>query len=202
MGNGFWSPLQKKKKAAVGKINGLTQVTPATIAYAVTQARFALSSCEEWGVEDGQFILQDFYHAILELFEDEEDKWVVETLAWWNRYVSSLPFNLHDNILCRQFFPDQPGSKNKQVENDNAEPDPNSIRSKATRAVTEGRETTTTTGHRRIRTHRNATHPSIRCFISCSYLCLVITLSALPSSIACITHSPTLWNFLVLCSLD
>lgn len=156
------------------------------IAYAVTQARFALSSCEEWGVEDGQFILQDFYHAILELFEDEEDKWVVETLAWWNR----------------QFFPDQPGSKNKQVENDNAEPDPNSIRSKATRAVTEGRETTTTTGHRRIRTHRNATHPSIRCFISCSYLCLVITLSALPSSIACITHSPTLWNFLVLCSLD
>lgn len=129
MDNGFWLPLQKKKKAAVGKINGLTQVTPAMIAYAVTQARFALSSCEEWGVEDGQFILQDFYHAILELFEDEEDKWVV---AWWNR----------------QIFSDQPGSKNKQAENDNAEPDPNSIRSKATRAVTEGRETTTTTGHR------------------------------------------------------
>jgi hypothetical protein len=40
MGNGFWSPLEKKKKAAVGKINGLTQVTPATIAYAVTQVRF------------------------------------------------------------------------------------------------------------------------------------------------------------------
>ena len=26
MGNGFWSPSEKKKKAAVGKINGLTQV--------------------------------------------------------------------------------------------------------------------------------------------------------------------------------
>ena len=37
MGNGFWSASERKKKAAVGKINGLTQVTPATIAYAVTQ---------------------------------------------------------------------------------------------------------------------------------------------------------------------
>jgi hypothetical protein len=70
----------------------------------------------------------------LELFEDEEDEWVVETLAWWNWYVSSLPFNLHDKILRRQFFPDQPGSKNKRTENDNAEPDPDSIRSKAKRA--------------------------------------------------------------------
>jgi len=60
-----------------------------------------------------RFILQDFYHAILELFEDEEDEWVVETLAWWNRYVSSLPFNLHDNIVRRQVFPDKPGTKNK-----------------------------------------------------------------------------------------
>lgn len=100
MGNGFWSSTEKKKKSPVGKINGLTQVTPATIAYAIAQvflyfwlskltymfqARFALSSCEEWGVEDGQFILQDFYEAILELFEDEEDEWVVKTLSWWNK---------------------------------------------------------------------------------------------------------------------
>ena len=100
MGNGFWSPLERKRKSPVGKINGLTQVTPSTIAYAVAQvcfystfvqvtyffqARFALSSCEEWGVEDGQFILQDFYEAILELFEDEEDEWVVDTLTWWNK---------------------------------------------------------------------------------------------------------------------
>lgn len=38
---------------------------------------FALSSREEWKVEDDQFILQDFYDAILKLFEDEG---VVETL--------------------------------------------------------------------------------------------------------------------------
>jgi hypothetical protein len=51
------------------------------------QARFALSSCEEWGAEDGVFILQDFYNVILELFSDEKDEWAVQTLAWWNKYV-------------------------------------------------------------------------------------------------------------------
>ena len=40
MGNGFWSPSERKKKSAVGKINGLSQVTPATIAYAVAQVCF------------------------------------------------------------------------------------------------------------------------------------------------------------------
>jgi hypothetical protein len=40
MGNGFWLPSERKKKSAVGKINGLTQVTPATIAYAVAQVHF------------------------------------------------------------------------------------------------------------------------------------------------------------------
>jgi hypothetical protein len=64
---------------------------------------------------------------ILELFKNEEDKWVVETLAWWNQYISSLPFNLHDNILHRQMFPDKPGMKNKQTENGNTKPDPDSI---------------------------------------------------------------------------
>jgi hypothetical protein len=54
----------------------------------------------------------------LEPLENEEDEWVVENLTWWNQYVSSLPFNLHDNILRRQIFPDQPGSKNKQIKND------------------------------------------------------------------------------------
>ena len=44
MGNGFWSPSERKKKSAVGKINGLTQVTPATIAYAVAQVCFTLHS--------------------------------------------------------------------------------------------------------------------------------------------------------------
>ena len=40
MGNGFWSPLERKRKSPVNKINGLTQVTPSTTAYAVAQVCF------------------------------------------------------------------------------------------------------------------------------------------------------------------
>jgi hypothetical protein len=45
MGNGFWEPTDKKKKSAVGRINGLMQVTPATIAYAVAQVQFSVLFC-------------------------------------------------------------------------------------------------------------------------------------------------------------
>jgi hypothetical protein len=40
MGNRFWLPTERKKQSVVGKINGLTQVTPATIVYAVAQVTF------------------------------------------------------------------------------------------------------------------------------------------------------------------
>ena len=36
-------------------------------------------------MEDGQFILEDFYDSILKLFEDEDDEWVIDTLTWWNK---------------------------------------------------------------------------------------------------------------------
>jgi hypothetical protein len=42
IGSGFWEPTDKKKKAPVSKINGMTQMTPATIAYAVAQVRLIL----------------------------------------------------------------------------------------------------------------------------------------------------------------
>jgi hypothetical protein len=54
----------------------------------VLQARFGLCSCIDWGTEDGNFILQRFYKIILELFEDEDDDWVITTLKWWNEYVA------------------------------------------------------------------------------------------------------------------
>ena len=44
MGNGFWTALDKKKKSAISKINGLMQVTPSTIAYAVAQVLFLFLS--------------------------------------------------------------------------------------------------------------------------------------------------------------
>ena len=77
MGSSFWEPTDKKKKA---QINGMTQVMPEMIAYVIAQvwsilvldylfkyiqAQFALFLCKEWGAENGLFILQDFYEAIL-----------------------------------------------------------------------------------------------------------------------------------------
>lgn len=60
------------------------------------QARFALSSCEEWGAEDGNFILEAFYKVIMELFEDEEDQWVIDTLDWWNKCIMTPFFFLSE----------------------------------------------------------------------------------------------------------
>jgi hypothetical protein len=40
MGNGFWEPAAKKSRSSMGKINGMVQVTPAMIAYAVVQVGY------------------------------------------------------------------------------------------------------------------------------------------------------------------
>lgn len=47
-----------------------------------------ISSMETWGEEHEGFNLVDFFHLIVDLFSDRKDKWVVETLAWWNKYVN------------------------------------------------------------------------------------------------------------------
>lgn len=45
MGNGFWKSSDKNRKSSVSKINGMTEVTPVTIAYAVAQVCFHLVNC-------------------------------------------------------------------------------------------------------------------------------------------------------------
>lgn len=56
-----------------------------------SQARFTLSTMEACGDIDGDFNQQRFFENIMSLFEmDPKDSWVVETLAWWNKYVSLL----------------------------------------------------------------------------------------------------------------
>lgn len=45
MGNGFWKPGDRKTKSSVSKINGMTQVTPVTIAYAIAQVCIRLVDC-------------------------------------------------------------------------------------------------------------------------------------------------------------
>jgi len=58
---------------------------------------------EAWGDIDGDFNQQRFFENIVSLFEmDPKDSWVVETLAWWNKYVSSLsnmPLAEPDSLL-------------------------------------------------------------------------------------------------------
>ena len=49
------------------------------------QARFALSSTTSWGADDGLFLFNEFYYAVLELFEHPGDPWVKDTLQFWNQ---------------------------------------------------------------------------------------------------------------------
>jgi len=47
-----------------------------------------LSNTEQWTQDDGSFDMYEFFKAIVELFDDEEEgsrnTWAVETLKWWN----------------------------------------------------------------------------------------------------------------------
>lgn len=46
---------------------------------------------ESWCVEDGEFNYEAFFDNIVDLFEtDENDPWVIETLKWWQGYVSQI----------------------------------------------------------------------------------------------------------------
>jgi hypothetical protein len=76
-------------------------------------------------------ILQDFYQAILELFADEEDEWVIDTLAWWNEYIVRLFFLSFALIsqLDRQIFPDKLSTKNNGKDR-RSDADPNNAQSK------------------------------------------------------------------------
>jgi len=100
------------------------------------QLRFGLSSCKEWGAEDGNFILERFYKMILELFEDMEDEWVIETLAWWNACVSILFLLSYLTVfyMCRKIFPDKSTTKNGAKDGNGTETNPNSAHSKAKQA--------------------------------------------------------------------
>jgi len=46
---------------------------------------------KEWGTTDGAFNLIRFYHLIIKTLSHETDPWVVQTMAWWNKYTS-VPF--------------------------------------------------------------------------------------------------------------
>ncbi|KAJ7651839.1 hypothetical protein B0H17DRAFT_1215142 [Mycena rosella] len=56
------------------------------IGYAGVQARIMLSTTE-WKPRDGSYNYEDLFKSILNLFEDPEDPWARETLAWYQQMV-------------------------------------------------------------------------------------------------------------------
>jgi len=89
----FTSPssVEKESKATRSgnaRIHGMTQVTPASIAYIATQVRFALSSSPVFSRTDTATDSETFYNTILDLFEDaKEQKEVNDILSWWNQQI-------------------------------------------------------------------------------------------------------------------
>jgi hypothetical protein len=103
----FTSPssVEKEPKATRSgnaRIHGMTQVTPASIAYVATQVRFALSSSPVFSRTDTTTDSETFYNTVLDLLDDTGEKDDVgELLAWWNRQI----FPKHSSaqpVACKQ----------------------------------------------------------------------------------------------------
>ena len=46
----------------------------------------------KWGPDDGAFFnFAELYHIVISLLSSNGDKWVTETLDWWQKYVSASP---------------------------------------------------------------------------------------------------------------
>lgn len=80
----------RSTRAGNAALNGMTRITPATIAYVATQVRFALSSDAVFGrkIKSGQFNLYAFYDNILTLLNQPE--MVARTqliLDYWTEHV-------------------------------------------------------------------------------------------------------------------
>ncbi|KJA26299.1 hypothetical protein HYPSUDRAFT_132935 [Hypholoma sublateritium FD-334 SS-4] len=89
----FTSPSSVEREAKAtrsgnARIHGMTGVTRGSIAYAATQARFALCSSSIFNRNDTITDSERFYDSILEYLEDpDEADDVNHLLAWWNRQV-------------------------------------------------------------------------------------------------------------------
>ena len=45
---------------------------------------------KEWGMQDGEFVNEDFYQAMLGLFDDRTDPWVTKLLEFYEKYFALL----------------------------------------------------------------------------------------------------------------
>ncbi|KAG6893667.1 hypothetical protein C0992_009136 [Termitomyces sp. T32_za158] len=81
----FQGPSASHEKAGFSRgksgnaaINGISSMTPRSIAYIACQARFAISSAVQWGFWDKDFNYENFYWNIVDLFEDGEGQDIIE----------------------------------------------------------------------------------------------------------------------------
>ncbi|KAG2750961.1 hypothetical protein P692DRAFT_201839141 [Suillus brevipes Sb2] len=89
----FTSPSSVEKepkatRAGNARLHGMTSVTPPSVAYIATQVGFALSSSSVFSRTDAVTDSETFYHSLLDLFEDPDEKGeVTDLLVWWNRQI-------------------------------------------------------------------------------------------------------------------
>ncbi|TEB31765.1 hypothetical protein FA13DRAFT_1613262, partial [Coprinellus micaceus] len=80
--------VPKATRSGNARIHGMTQVSPAALAYTFTQVRFALSSAGVFSRTDCETDSETFYTSILELLEDPEEQDEVRPLMlWWNQRI-------------------------------------------------------------------------------------------------------------------
>ncbi|KJA12894.1 hypothetical protein HYPSUDRAFT_107432, partial [Hypholoma sublateritium FD-334 SS-4] len=78
----------KATRSGNARIHGMTNVTCASIAYAATQARFALSSCSVFSRTDTVTDSERFYSSLLDMLQEPDEVAEINALlAWWNRHV-------------------------------------------------------------------------------------------------------------------
>ncbi|KAG9312294.1 hypothetical protein JVU11DRAFT_7603 [Chiua virens] len=64
---------------------GVRGINEYIIAYVHIITYVTLSHASQWGEVIGDMNLEDLYFRIIKIFEDKDDPWVKETLAWWER---------------------------------------------------------------------------------------------------------------------
>ncbi|THU94753.1 hypothetical protein K435DRAFT_966736 [Dendrothele bispora CBS 962.96] len=89
------------RKVGQAVTHGLAEVTPRTISYAAVITRHALSSVDDFRVEDGAFIKYDFFRLIVNAIEgcDPRLPFSRETMQWWNEGRRS---SKHSELKARE----------------------------------------------------------------------------------------------------
>ncbi|KAG1844984.1 hypothetical protein F4604DRAFT_1884361 [Suillus subluteus] len=89
----FTSPSSVEKepkatRAGNARLHGMTTVTAPSVAYIATQVRFAICSSSVFSHTDTSTDSETFYHSLLDLLEDPDERGeVVDLLVWWNRQI-------------------------------------------------------------------------------------------------------------------